>query len=90
MGPSYPELATDFERIAAVVRAEEEAFLATLAAGSRIFDSAVAATKRAGGAQLAGDQAFQLHDTYGFPIDLTLEMAGRGRADRSTRTASAR
>jgi alanyl-tRNA synthetase len=75
MAPSYPELVTDFERISAVVRAEEEAFLATLTAGSRIFDTAVAATKQAGGSRLAGDKAFQLHDTYGFPIDLTLEMA---------------
>jgi alanyl-tRNA synthetase len=75
MAPSYPELVTDFERISAVVRAEEEAFLATLTAGSRIFDTAVTATKQAGGTQLAGDKAFQLHDTYGFPIDLTLEMA---------------
>src|SRR4051795_10270880 len=75
MSPSYPELATDFERISAIVRAEEDAFLQTLTAGSRIFDTAVAATKQAGGAQLAGDKAFQLHDTYGFPIDLTLEMA---------------
>jgi alanyl-tRNA synthetase len=75
MAPAYPELETDFERISAVVRAEEEAFLATLSTGSRIFDTAVAATKAAGGAQLPGDKAFQLHDTYGFPIDLTLEMA---------------
>ena len=75
MAPAYPELETDFERISAVVRAEEEAFLATLSTGSRIFDTAVAATKAAGGVQLAGDKAFQLHDTYGFPIDLTLEMA---------------
>jgi alanyl-tRNA synthetase len=75
MAPAYPEVKTDFERISAVVRAEEEAFLATLTAGSRIFDTAVTATKQAGGTQLAGDKAFQLHDTYGFPIDLTLEMA---------------
>jgi alanyl-tRNA synthetase len=75
MAPAYPELVTDFERISAIVRAEEDAFLATLTAGSRIFDTAVAATKQAGGNQLAGDRAFQLHDTYGFPIDLTLEMA---------------
>jgi len=75
MSPAYPELELEFERISAVVRAEEEAFLATLTSGSRIFDTAVAETKRAGGTQLAGDKAFQLHDTYGFPIDLTLEMA---------------
>ncbi|HXV92462.1 MAG TPA: alanine--tRNA ligase [Pseudonocardia sp.] len=75
MSPAYPELATAFERISAVVRAEEDAFLATLTAGSRIFDMAVGETKAAGGTSLAGDKAFQLHDTYGFPIDLTLEMA---------------
>ncbi|MFR9801378.1 alanine--tRNA ligase [Pseudonocardia sp. RS010] len=75
MSPTYPELVTDFERISAVVEAEEEAFLATLTAGSRIFDTAVAETRRAGGLVLPGDRAFQLHDTYGFPIDLTLEMA---------------
>ncbi|MCE3553367.1 alanine--tRNA ligase [Pseudonocardia sp. RS11V-5] len=75
MSPTYPELTTDFERISAVVEAEEEAFLSTLTAGSRIFDTAVAETKKAGGLVLPGDRAFQLHDTYGFPIDLTLEMA---------------
>ncbi|MFN2494421.1 MAG: alanine--tRNA ligase [Pseudonocardiaceae bacterium] len=75
MGPSYPELVADYQRIDAVARAEEEAFLTTLATGSRIFDLAVARTRATGGAQLAGDEAFQLHDTYGFPIDLTLEMA---------------
>ncbi|HVL83405.1 MAG TPA: alanine--tRNA ligase [Pseudonocardia sp.] len=75
MAPGYPELVTGFERIAAIARAEEEAFLATLTAGSRIFDTAVADVRAAGGSNLAGDKAFQLHDTYGFPIDLTLEMA---------------
>ncbi len=75
MAPAYPELASDFERISAVMRAEEEAFLTTLTSGSRIFDTAVAETKQAGALVLPGDRAFQLHDTYGFPIDLTLEMA---------------
>ncbi|MET0191688.1 MAG: alanine--tRNA ligase, partial [Pseudonocardia sediminis] len=75
MSPTYPELASDFERISAVIRAEEETFLSTLSAGSRIFENAVEETKRAGGSTLPGDQAFALHDTYGFPIDLTLEMA---------------
>jgi alanyl-tRNA synthetase len=75
MAPGYPELVTDFERISAVVRAEEDAFLTTLTAGSRIFEAAAGAAKQAGATQLAGDKAFQLHDTYGFPIDLTLEMA---------------
>ncbi|GAA3531945.1 alanine--tRNA ligase [Amycolatopsis ultiminotia] len=75
MGPTYPELVSGFDRISEVVRVEEEAFLATLTSGSRIFDLAAAETKRGGGDVLAGDKAFQLHDTYGFPIDLTLEMA---------------
>jgi alanyl-tRNA synthetase len=75
MSPSYPELATEFGRIDAVVRAEEDAFLSTLTTGSKIFDMAVSETRAAGGTVLGGEQAFQLHDTYGFPIDLTLEMA---------------
>ena len=75
MSPSYPDLTADFERIAAVVRNEEEAFLQTLTSGSRIFDTAAAGVKAAGRTQLPGDQAFKLHDTFGFPIDLTLEMA---------------
>ncbi|WP_216206022.1 alanine--tRNA ligase [Amycolatopsis aidingensis] len=75
MGPFYPELVTDFDRISDVMRIEEETFLATLTSGSRIFDLAAEETKRTGGGILAGDKAFQLHDTYGFPIDLTLEMA---------------
>jgi alanyl-tRNA synthetase len=75
MGPSYPEIVSSYERIAAVVRREEEAFLATLATGSRIFESAVAETRAAGSTTLPGESAFALHDTYGFPIDLTLEMA---------------
>ncbi|HEY2060881.1 alanine--tRNA ligase [Amycolatopsis sp. NBC_01480] len=75
MGPTYSELVSGFDRISEVVRVEEEAFLATLTSGSRIFDLAAAETKRDGGDVLAGDKAFQLHDTYGFPIDLTLEMA---------------
>jgi alanyl-tRNA synthetase len=75
MGPSYPELVKDFDRISDIVRTEEEAFLSTLTSGSRIFDLAAEEIKSSGSGTLAGDKAFQLHDTYGFPIDLTLEMA---------------
>ncbi|MHC1557421.1 alanine--tRNA ligase [Actinomycetospora sp. C-140] len=81
MGPSYPELYTSYERIAAAVRAEEESFLATLATGSKIFDSAVADTRSGGGTTIPGSSAFALHDTYGFPIDLTLEMAAEQGLD---------
>ncbi|WP_458317743.1 alanine--tRNA ligase [Mycolicibacterium brisbanense] len=75
MGPSYPELVTDFERINRIAVAEETAFNRTLVSGSRLFDDAAAATKRSGATVLSGNDAFTLHDTYGFPIDLTLEMA---------------
>jgi alanyl-tRNA synthetase len=75
MSASYPELSTDFDRISTYAYNEEEAFLQTLRSGTTILDTAVAETKSRGGRQLSGDQAFQLHDTYGFPIDLTLEMA---------------
>ncbi|GAA0809446.1 alanine--tRNA ligase [Spirilliplanes yamanashiensis] len=75
MAPSYPELATDFDRISTYAYAEEDQFLGTLRAGTTILDTAIADTKRAGGPSLAADKAFQLHDTYGFPIDLTLEIA---------------
>ncbi|GAB3675144.1 alanine--tRNA ligase [Angustibacter aerolatus] len=76
MKASYPEVERDFARIEQIAYAEEEAFRRTLAAGTTILDTAVAQTKAGGGASLSGERAFQLHDTYGFPIDLTLEMAG--------------
>jgi len=75
MGPSYPELVTDFDRINRIAVAEETAFNRTLAAGSKLFDDAAESTKAAGVTVLSGANAFTLHDTYGFPIDLTLEMA---------------
>src|SRR3712207_3057860 len=75
MSASYPEVATDFARISAVAYAEEEAFRRTLTSGTALFDTAVAQAKKAGAATLSGAQAFSLHDTYGFPIDVTLEMA---------------
>jgi alanyl-tRNA synthetase len=76
MKASYPELDRDFGRITQIVAAEEEAFSRTLAAGTTILDTAVAKAKSAGQSTLAGDRAFALHDTFGFPIELTLEMAG--------------
>ncbi len=75
MAPSYPELAEDFGRISQYAYGEEEAFLSTLKAGTTILDTAIAETKQARKKKLPGDKAFQLHDTYGFPIDLTLEIA---------------
>ncbi len=75
MSPSYPELATDFARIEKVAATEERAFLRTIASGSRLFEVAAAETRSAGGSVVPGTTAFNLHDTQGFPIDLTLEMA---------------
>jgi len=75
MKAAYPEVATEFARISQLAYAEEETFLRTLVAGTSILDTAVATTQKEGRKQLAGDTAFLLHDTYGFPIDLTLEMA---------------
>jgi alanyl-tRNA synthetase len=75
MGPSYPELVTDFDRIQRIAVAEETAFNRTLASGSKLFDDAASATRSAGATVLSGTDAFTLHDTYGFPIELTLEMA---------------
>jgi len=75
MGPQYPELVSDQERILKVAVAEEDAFLQTLKSGTQIFDQASTAVKKTGGKELSGDDVFKLHDTYGFPFDLTLEMA---------------
>ena len=75
MADQFPELRIEAPRILGVIDAEESTFLSTLRTGSAIFDAAVGETRRRGSATLSGDQAFQLHDTYGFPIDLTLEMA---------------
>ena len=72
MKESYPELEAGFDQILQVASAEEEAFRRTLSAGTQIFDLAVTRAKTG---VLSGSDAFTLHDTYGFPIDLTLEMA---------------
>ncbi|MDR2565747.1 MAG: alanine--tRNA ligase [Bifidobacteriaceae bacterium] len=75
MKSSYPELERDWARISGTAYSEEESFLRTLAGGSTILDVAIDRTKAAGRPALSGQDAFQLHDTYGFPIDLTLEIA---------------
>jgi len=75
MGPQYPELIEGQKRILAVSEAEEESFLSTLKSGTSIFDLAVDEVKSTSTPLLTGDTVFKLHDTYGFPFDLTLEMA---------------
>lgn len=85
MTPSYPEIADNRERILRVAINEEKAFLKTLESGTKLFDEAVddlRSTHRAKTQKvLSGDKAFELHDTYGFPIDLTLEMAQEAGLD---------
>ena len=75
MGPQYPELVADQKRILSVSTSEEESFLQTLKSGTQIFDVASAQLKKSSKKVLPGDEVFKLHDTYGFPFDLTLEMA---------------
>ncbi|MDP7384187.1 MAG: alanine--tRNA ligase-related protein, partial [Acidimicrobiales bacterium] len=75
MAPQYPELNDEVERIRSVAIGEEFTFETTLRTGTVLFETAVAEAKQSGSTVLPGEQAFSLHDTYGFPIDLTLEMA---------------
>jgi alanyl-tRNA synthetase len=75
MSPQYPELNLESGRILSVSVSEEETFLQTLKSGTQIFDTASAAIKKSHGTTLSGEAVFKLHDTYGFPYDLTLEMA---------------
>jgi alanyl-tRNA synthetase len=75
MKAAYPELEAEFERILRAAVGEEETFLRTLSSGTVFLDQALADVKASNSTQLTGDAAFLLHDTYGFPIDLTLEIA---------------
>ncbi len=75
MGPQYPELIKDSKRILSVAESEEDSFIHTLKSGTSIFDIAAEQSKGAKSKSLSADTAFKLHDTYGFPFDLTLEMA---------------
>ncbi|TQN31266.1 alanyl-tRNA synthetase [Haloactinospora alba] len=75
MGEIYSELETNAEMIHSVIDAEEKNFADTLRSGTSLFQRAAERTRAAGSTVFSGADAFQLHDTYGFPIDLTLEMA---------------
>ena len=75
MKASYPELETDFERILRTAVNEEEAFLRTLNSGLLVLDEEIAKAKSSKATALTGDSVFLLHDTYGFPVDLTFEIA---------------
>jgi len=75
MGETFPGLRADAAHIHTVIDAEEQSFLGTLRTGTAIFDASAEEAKRRKDTVVSGQQAFTLHDTYGFPIDLTLEMA---------------
>ena len=75
MGAQYPELISDRNRITQVAAGEEDSFLQTLRSGTTLFDNAASELKARKANIISGEDAFKLHDTYGFPIDLTLEMA---------------
>jgi alanyl-tRNA synthetase len=75
MVDAYPDLEEQYPRIDKTIRAEEEAFLRTLVSGTAVLDVAINEAKAAGSVELDGATTFLLHDTYGFPIDLTVEIA---------------
>jgi len=89
MVDAYPDLEEQYSRIDSTVRAEEEAFLRTLVSGTSVLDSAIETAKSAGKSELDGATSFLLHDTYGFPIDLTVEIAEESglSVDRESFTA---
>ena len=74
MGGAYSELADAQARVTDVLRQEEERFFETIEHGMSILDEALAALEAKGGKVLSGDIAFKLHDTYGFPLDLTADV----------------
>lgn len=71
MGEAYPELPAQKELITKVIKEEEDSFLRTLDNGIRLLDSVVKRTRKEGKTEISGKDAFQLYDTYGFPLDLT-------------------
>jgi alanyl-tRNA synthetase len=75
MSASYPEISEQWPRVSQLAFAEEESFRRTLVSGTQIFDLAAGQARAEGSTEISGERAFALHDTYGFPIDLTLEMA---------------
>lgn len=70
MGDAYPELRRDEARVTEVLKQEEERFFKTIATGMELLESALAG----GAKQVDGETAFKLHDTYGFPVDLTADV----------------
>lgn len=84
MSPSFPEIEDNRERILHVALNEEKSFLRTIESGEQLFEQAATSVKQSGSTTVQGAQAFALHDTYGFPIDLTLEMAAEAGLEVDT------
>ena len=74
MGDAYPELRQSAQRVTDVLKQEEEAFFRTIANGMEILEKALSSLERAGAKTIDGETAFKLHDTYGFPVDLTADV----------------
>ena len=74
MGEAYPELRRDVQRVTEVLKVEEERFFQTIANGMQMLEDALAKRDGAGASQIDGDTAFKLHDTFGFPLDLTADV----------------
>ena len=75
MGPQYPELVSDKKRILEIAIGEETSFAQTLKTGTILFENTIDDLGKSKSKTLSGEKVFELHDTYGFPYDLTLEMA---------------
>jgi len=75
MEPAYPELSSKLANIKAIIKVEEEKFLETLEAGSNLLSDMISSYKSKGAGIISGEDVFKLYDTYGFPHDLTKEIA---------------
>ncbi|MGI8329737.1 alanine--tRNA ligase [Actinomadura scrupuli] len=75
LGPAWPELEQHRSLVEQVVTAEEQSFDRTLRQGSKLLDGAIGRARATGASRLPGRTAFELHDTYGFPVDLTIDAA---------------
>ena len=74
MGDAYPELRRDVQRVTEVLKVEEERFFQTIANGMQMLEDALTASGEGGRRQIDGETAFKLHDTFGFPLDLTADV----------------
>jgi alanyl-tRNA synthetase len=85
MGAAFPELTRHPDRVAGLIREEEESFIRTLDRGIRLFQEAAERARQGGAETISGKDAFQLHDTYGLYIDITEQMASEAalKVDRA-------